>query len=270
MPVCGRGRYGYMASILVVAASLAVAGFLLAGCGGDDGQKAASSVPVEQGAEELRQAAARVVNACQGTARASTACAEQISELETLVKGSGPSPQIGTGGPTLRACNDGDDNDGDGLIDSPEDPGCSSGTDNDEYNAPPTTTAPPATTTQPPTTTAPPTSTTPRSNIRVTAITVSPNSVRGGQTTYVRLELEHAPTWPLDTHVYVFTSSNGPYPSGLDVVFQSGEKVRAWYTPPTQTVTATTEVRFWAEAAGCYPTGTYERCKEVVLTVRPS
>jgi peptidoglycan hydrolase-like protein with peptidoglycan-binding domain len=35
------------------------------------------------------------------------------------------------------ACNDGIDNDGDSIIDYPFDPGCSSATDNDEYNAPP-------------------------------------------------------------------------------------------------------------------------------------
>jgi hypothetical protein len=32
---------------------------------------------------------------------------------------------------------DGFDNDGDGLIDYPEDPGCASMQDNDEYNVPP-------------------------------------------------------------------------------------------------------------------------------------
>ena len=41
----------------------------------------------------------------------------------------------GGGSPTYQ-CNDGLDNDGDGLIDYPNDPGCSSSTDNDEYNAP--------------------------------------------------------------------------------------------------------------------------------------
>jgi peptidoglycan hydrolase-like protein with peptidoglycan-binding domain len=35
------------------------------------------------------------------------------------------------------ACNDGIDNDGDSITDYPFDPGCSSATDNDEYNAPP-------------------------------------------------------------------------------------------------------------------------------------
>ncbi len=39
------------------------------------------------------------------------------------------------GGPTYQ-CSDGIDNDGDGLTDYPADPGCSSSTDNDEYNAP--------------------------------------------------------------------------------------------------------------------------------------
>ncbi len=43
--------------------------------------------------------------------------------------------QIGneTVNPTYQ-CNDGQDNDGDGLTDYPSDPGCSSSTDNDEYN----------------------------------------------------------------------------------------------------------------------------------------
>jgi parallel beta-helix repeat protein len=36
-----------------------------------------------------------------------------------------------------KACNDGMDNDGDGLIDYPADPGCISKVDNDEFNAPP-------------------------------------------------------------------------------------------------------------------------------------
>lgn len=35
------------------------------------------------------------------------------------------------------ACADGQDNDGDGLVDYPNDPGCESAADNDEYNAPP-------------------------------------------------------------------------------------------------------------------------------------
>ena len=44
-----------------------------------------------------------------------------------------------SGGGTLPAtyqCNDGSDNDSDGLIDYPNDTGCSSATDNDEYNTP--------------------------------------------------------------------------------------------------------------------------------------
>lgn len=41
--------------------------------------------------------------------------------------------------PPTYQCSDGVDNDGDGLIDYPNDPGCSSSTDNDEYNAPPPT-----------------------------------------------------------------------------------------------------------------------------------
>lgn len=42
------------------------------------------------------------------------------------------------------ACNDGIDNDGDGLTDYPADPGCASATDNDETNAPPTNNPPDA------------------------------------------------------------------------------------------------------------------------------
>ena len=38
--------------------------------------------------------------------------------------------------PTPPACRDGSDNDGDGLIDYPNDPGCTSSSDNNEYNAP--------------------------------------------------------------------------------------------------------------------------------------
>ncbi len=37
-------------------------------------------------------------------------------------------------------CKDGKDNDGDGLIDYPADPGCSSRNDNSEFNQPTTTT----------------------------------------------------------------------------------------------------------------------------------
>ena len=40
------------------------------------------------------------------------------------------------GGTTNPACSDGTDNDGDGLTDYPNDPGCASSTDTDEYNAP--------------------------------------------------------------------------------------------------------------------------------------
>lgn len=42
----------------------------------------------------------------------------------------------GSGGPSVAACGDGADNDGDGLIDL-ADPGCASATDTDETNAPP-------------------------------------------------------------------------------------------------------------------------------------
>jgi uncharacterized protein YkwD len=39
--------------------------------------------------------------------------------------------------PPTYACSNGKDDDGDGKVDYPADPGCSSTTDNDEYNAPP-------------------------------------------------------------------------------------------------------------------------------------
>jgi hypothetical protein len=47
--------------------------------------------------------------------------------------GASPTPQ----------CSDSIDNDNDGLTDYPSDPGCSSATDNDEYNPPPADTTPP-------------------------------------------------------------------------------------------------------------------------------
>ena len=44
---------------------------------------------------------------------------------------------VGGGGtPTDPACSDGADNDGDGLVDYPNDPGCTGSSDTDEYNAP--------------------------------------------------------------------------------------------------------------------------------------
>ena len=55
--------------------------------------------------------------------------------VDAATQGSAPSP----------ACSDGIDNDGDGLVDHPNDPGCSSTTDDDETNAPPPpTNEPPA------------------------------------------------------------------------------------------------------------------------------
>ncbi len=56
------------------------------------------------------------------------------------------------------ACADNKDNDGDGLIDYPDDPGCTSLSDTDEYNAAPTVigTTPPSTTSGPKLTWAPP------------------------------------------------------------------------------------------------------------------
>lgn len=54
----------------------------------------------------------------------------QITQITTSVSGSG-----GTTPPPTAACDDGIDNDGDGLIDM-ADSGCTNTTDNDEYNAP--------------------------------------------------------------------------------------------------------------------------------------
>ncbi len=54
----------------------------------------------------------------------------------------GADPSCAAGGATedaddpTRDCNDGEDNDGDNLIDYPEDPGCDNGQDNDELNSP--------------------------------------------------------------------------------------------------------------------------------------
>lgn len=48
-----------------------------------------------------------------------------------------PGAEAGKGGGNKPACNDGQDNDNDGTADYPADPGCSSASDNDEYNAPP-------------------------------------------------------------------------------------------------------------------------------------
>ena len=45
---------------------------------------------------------------------------------------------LGGAPPPAPACSDGIDNDGDGLTDYPSDPGCSSATDDDETNSPPT------------------------------------------------------------------------------------------------------------------------------------
>jgi len=52
-----------------------------------------------------------------------------------------PSDTSAGGGGLVPACNDNQDNDSDGLIDFPNDPGCTSFDDNDEYN-PPTSTVP--------------------------------------------------------------------------------------------------------------------------------
>jgi len=53
-----------------------------------------------------------------------------------LLVGVGSSVQ---GAPPMRACSDQIDNDGDGKIDYPADPGCDSKNDRDEFNAPPVT-----------------------------------------------------------------------------------------------------------------------------------
>jgi hypothetical protein len=72
-------------------------------------------------------------NQGQGVSLAYNGSAPDIGAHESASVGSPPPAQ------TYR-CSDGIDNDGDGLTDYPEDPGCSSVTDDDEYNAPPTQT----------------------------------------------------------------------------------------------------------------------------------
>ena len=54
-------------------------------------------------------------------------------------RGAGPPPPTPTPEPTPEptfACSDGIDNDSDGLVDFPDDPGCDSASDNDEFNEP--------------------------------------------------------------------------------------------------------------------------------------
>jgi hypothetical protein len=60
---------------------------------------------------------------------------EYINSLIPMPSGDNPDDP-----PATYQCSDGIDNDGDGLIDYPNDPGCSSNTDNDEYNEPQVTT----------------------------------------------------------------------------------------------------------------------------------
>jgi hypothetical protein len=76
--------------------------------------------------------------------------ATPASYLATVTVGADPDPSDpddpggggngggggGGGGSSTKDCNDDDDNDGDGLIDYPYDPGCTSTSDDDEYNAP--------------------------------------------------------------------------------------------------------------------------------------
>lgn len=50
-------------------------------------------------------------------------------------------PNVFDGPPPPAQCSDGIDNDGDSLIDYPEDPGCDGPTDDDEFNEPPAATA---------------------------------------------------------------------------------------------------------------------------------
>ncbi|HII71147.1 TPA: PKD domain-containing protein [Candidatus Woesearchaeota archaeon] len=58
------------------------------------------------------------------TASTSPSCSESQDVHITVIDGG------------LPACSDGQDNDGDGLVDYPADPGCTSAQDDDEYNAP--------------------------------------------------------------------------------------------------------------------------------------
>ena len=64
-----------------------------------------------------------------GAAASSTGRLYWTQEFGTSTSGSTPPP--------TSACSNGLDDDGDGKVDYPADPGCSSSTDNDEYNAPP-------------------------------------------------------------------------------------------------------------------------------------
>jgi len=60
---------------------------------------------------------------------------------QALSEGGVVYPPPGSGGPPQ--CSDGTDNDTDGLIDYPNDPGCTNAADDDEYNAPPPPPPPP-------------------------------------------------------------------------------------------------------------------------------
>lgn len=59
---------------------------------------------------------------------------DKVALLSQLMDGEVPPP---TPPPPVAECSDGIDNDSDGLTDYPDDPGCSSANDNDEFNAPP-------------------------------------------------------------------------------------------------------------------------------------
>ncbi|MEQ9618200.1 MAG: cellulase family glycosylhydrolase [Deltaproteobacteria bacterium] len=56
---------------------------------------------------------------------------DKVALLQRLMEGSQPEP------PDSTECSDGVDNDGDGLIDYPDDPGCENELDNDEFNEQP-------------------------------------------------------------------------------------------------------------------------------------
>ncbi len=66
-----------------------------------------------------------------GAAASSTGRLYWTQEFGTSTGGSIPPPP-----PTSYACSNGKDDDGDGKLDFPADPGCTSSSDNDEYNAP--------------------------------------------------------------------------------------------------------------------------------------
>ena len=75
-------------------------------------------------------------------AASSTGSIYWTQEFGTSTTGGGTPPPPPPPPPTY-ACSNGSDDDGDGKVDYPADPGCTGATDNDEYNAPPPPPPPP-------------------------------------------------------------------------------------------------------------------------------